>query len=170
MKPAIVLFLSALLLTACNFTDVPSKSTEFGTGSKGDYATAASTKDDDDRIAAGENAANCDSRQQHNVQDENSFEIDCVKLFPGTTIKLVNASADDKRSEAFEKIAFTSPAAADDVMEWYYTEFAKKDIRLSFDGLTLSGTSKSGTPFTVEMIDGDDKKTIGIIPIKRRKA
>lgn len=89
------------------------------------------------------------------------FDIDGVKLYPGSHVTTVNVDANDKggAQKAEVKLGFTSPAAPAKAADWMAGEFAKKGVKISRTGDTLAGKDKDGSDFTIKFgPDGANSK------------
>ena len=83
---------------------------------------------------------------------ESDFDIDGVKLYPGSKVTTVNVDANDKNGaeKAVVKLGFTSPAAPTKAADWMAGEFAKKGVKVTRSGDTLAGKDKDGADFTIK--------------------
>ena len=83
---------------------------------------------------------------------ESDFDIDGVKLYPGSKVTTVNVDANDKNGadKAIVKLGFTSPAAPTKAADWMAGEFAKKGVKVTRSGDTLAGKDKDGADFTIK--------------------
>ena len=83
---------------------------------------------------------------------ESDFDIDGVKLYPGSKVTTVNVDANDKNGadKAVVKLGFTSPAAPTKAADWMAGEFAKKGVKVTRTGDTLAGKDKDGADFTIK--------------------
>ncbi len=89
------------------------------------------------------------------------FDIDGVKLYPGSNINAMDIDASDKNGAdtATVKFGFTSPAAPKVAADWMGAEFAKRNIQVERAGTTLRGTDKDGDDFTISFApDGANAK------------
>ena len=78
-----------------------------------------------------------------------NFDIDGVKLMPGSNITGVSVFAGDKESTVH--MAFHAPAAPDAVRSYFVDEFKKQGVEAKLAGDSVTGTSKDGTPFTIKV-------------------
>ena len=78
-----------------------------------------------------------------------NFDIDGVKLMPGSTVTGVSVFAGDKGSTVH--IAFKAPAAPDAVRSYFADQFKQKGVEVAVSGDTVTGKSKDGTPFTIKV-------------------
>ena len=83
---------------------------------------------------------------------ESDFDIDGVKLYPGSKVTTVNVDANDKNGadKAVVKLGFTSPTAPTKAADWMAGEFAKKGVKVTRSGDTLAGKDKDGADFTIK--------------------
>ncbi|MDO9369226.1 MAG: hypothetical protein Q7T68_11715 [Sphingopyxis sp.] len=94
-----------------------------------------------------------------NIEDD--FDIDGVKLYPGSKITKVDIDANDKNGadKAVIKLGFTSPAAPTKAADWMAGEFAKKGVTVTRAGDTLAGKDKDGADFRINFApDGTNAK------------
>jgi hypothetical protein len=82
---------------------------------------------------------------------ESDFDIDGVKLYPGSKVTTVDVDANDRSSadKATVKLGFTSPAAPAKAADWMAGEFAKKGVKVTRSGDTLAGKDKDGADFRI---------------------
>lgn len=83
------------------------------------------------------------------------FDIDGVKLYPGSTIGeiRVDAGAKDKEGDSAVDVGFTAPANAKTVAGWFARRFTQKGITFEREGDTLTGETADGDAFVVELVD-----------------
>jgi len=146
-----------LLLAACGHKDQNDKTT--GT----DISINADGEDGGVRIHTGKDggklriggkdgaAINIDIPDFVDLDIQGDFDIDGVKLYPGSKITRVDVDANDTggADKATVNLGFTSPAAPARAADWMAAEFAKKGVKVARDGDTLSGTDKDGDDFTI---------------------
>ena len=92
---------------------------------------------------------------------ESDFDIDGVKLYPGSKVTKVDVNATDKNGvdTATVKLGFTSPAAPTKAADWMAGEFAKKGVKVTRTGDTLAGKDKDGADFRINFVpDGATAK------------
>jgi hypothetical protein len=88
------------------------------------------------------------------------FEVNGVKLYPGSTLKGldVNANAQDNEKDGRVATSFDSPASLAKVQAWFRDAMAKHGFKVSQQGNGFAGTTDDGQPVTVELeADGPDK-------------
>lgn len=94
------------------------------------------------------------------------FDIDGVKLYPGSKVTSVNVDASDKSGadKAIVKLGFTSPTTPAKAAAWMAGEFAKQKVRVTRSGDTLTGKSEDGDDFTIRFSpDGANAKGEALI-------
>ena len=92
---------------------------------------------------------------------ESDFDIDGVKLYPGSKVTKVDVDANDKNGtdKATVKLGFTSPATPTKAADWMAGEFAKKGVKVTRSGDTLAGKDKDGADFRINFVpDGATAK------------
>ena len=78
-----------------------------------------------------------------------NFEIDGVKMIPGGTITGFNVDAGDKGS--LVNLSFKAPAAPAEVRAYFLDQFKAKGVDASAAGDAVTGKSKDGSDFTIEV-------------------
>lgn len=95
---------------------------------------------------------------QINAED---FEVNGVKLYPGSTIDDFRADAEDKGGDDDKgrvTIRFRSPATPVTVRDWFRDNMTKQGFKVETRGNGLTGTTEDGQPFAVQLdADGDGK-------------
>ena len=76
-----------------------------------------------------------------------NFDIDGVKLMPGSSVTGFNVEARD--NGATVDMNFTAPAQPDQVRSYFADQFARQGIKVALAGETVTGKSKDGSPFTI---------------------
>ena len=97
---------------------------------------------------------------------ESDFDIDGVKLYPGSKVTTVDVDANDKNGadKAVVKLGFTAPAAPTKAADWMAGEFAKKGVKVTRTGDTLAGKDENGADFTIKFgPDGTNAKGVVVI-------
>ena len=92
---------------------------------------------------------------------ESDFDIDGVKLYPGSKVTSVdvNARKKDGLDNTTVKLGFTAPAAPKVAADWMAAEFGKKGVQVARTGDTLAGKDKDGDAFTIKFgPDGANSK------------
>ena len=78
-----------------------------------------------------------------------SFDIDGVKLMPGS--KMTGFNLDSHNDVSNVELAFTSPAPPEQVRAYYVDQFKQKGVEASLSGDAVTGKSKDGKPFRIEI-------------------
>jgi hypothetical protein len=89
-----------------------------------------------------------------------NFDVNGVKLYPGSTIRDVNIDAHDggDNKDGHVAIKFESPGSLEKVQAWFRDAMAKHNFKVSPQGNGFAGTTDDGQPVTVELeADGPDK-------------
>lgn len=96
-----------------------------------------------------------------NLDVSGDFDIDGVKLYPGSNVTTVNVDANDTNGagKATVQLGFTAPAAPAKAADWMAGEFAKQGVKITRSGDALAGTDKDGDDFTINFApDGANTK------------
>lgn len=78
-----------------------------------------------------------------------NFDIDGVKLPAGSSVTGFSVFARDKGSTV--NMSFKSPTPPEDVRSYFVDEFKKQGIEAALTGDSVSGKTKDGDPFTIEV-------------------
>ena len=81
-----------------------------------------------------------------------NFDIDGVKLMPGSKVNGFNLDA--HHEGATVNMSFTAPAAPDQVRAYFVDQFKQKGVEAALSGDSVTGKSKDGSPFTIEVSPG----------------
>lgn len=76
-----------------------------------------------------------------------NFDIDGVKLMPGSTVTGFSVFARDEGS--LVTMAFNAPAGPDAVRAYFVDQFKQKGVDAALSGDSVTGKSKDGNPFTI---------------------
>jgi hypothetical protein len=113
------------------------------------------------RIGGDGAAINIDVPDFVDLDVAGDFDIDGVKLYPGSQVTRVDVDASDKggADKARVELGFTSPAAPAKAADWMTGEFAKQGVKITRTGDTLAGKTKDGDDFTIDFgADGANAK------------
>ena len=93
--------------------------------------------------------------------DSADFDIDGVKLYPGTEVGSINVDASDKngtQGEGSVRIGMRFPAEADAVADYFEREMKRAKFTVRRKGGTLVGKTDEGDDFTlgVKSVGGDE--------------
>jgi hypothetical protein len=83
------------------------------------------------------------------VMRSGDFDIDGVKLMPGSTLTGFSVFAGDRGSDV--TMAFDAPAPPDQVRSYFVEQFKKRNVEAAVAGDSVTGMSKDGTPFTIQV-------------------
>jgi hypothetical protein len=76
-----------------------------------------------------------------------NFDIDGVKLMPGSNVTGFSVFAGDKGATV--NMAFNAPASPDAVRSYFVDQFKSQGVDARLSGDAVTGTSKDGSPFTI---------------------
>lgn len=145
-----------MLLAACGQSeekkDAPEISINAVDGKGGVQIT--SNKDGDGRLKIGGDGASIDMKIPDfvDLDVEGDFDIDGVKLYPGSKVTSVNVDASDRNGadKATVQLGFTSPATPAKAADWMAGEFAKKGTKVARTGDVLAGKTRDGDDFKID--------------------
>ena len=103
--------------------------------------------------------------------DSAHFDIDGVKLYPGSTIKTMNVNAVDKAGakSANVTVSFESPADAKTVADYFQKEMTARKFTTARTGYDVSGLTQDGSDFSLKLNDLGGGKASGSISIISKK-
>ena len=143
-----------MLLAACGQSekkDQPEVSINAGDDQGGVHISAGK---DGGRVRIGGEGVDIDMKIPDfvDLDVEGDFDIDGVKLYPGSKVGSVDVNAGETggKDKARVEMGFTSPAAPAKAADWMAAEFAKKGVKITRTGDTLAGTDKDGDAFTID--------------------
>ena len=135
-----VLFLAVPLLAGCN---VHSKNPATGDDNVSIHA------DENGQIAfdlpIGNGKVNIPTSMMH----KGDFDIDGVKLMPGSEMTGLNVEAGHQGANV--DMSFTSPAAPDRVRAYFLDQFKQKGVEAALSGDAIAGKSKDGSQFVIHL-------------------
>ena len=95
-----------------------------------------------------------------------NFEIDGLKLYPGSTIASLNVDANqDKGGEDTVSVQFDAPAPADQVRNWFREQMQAAGFTVSANGGELRGKTSEGSDFTLKVDPSGDAKSRGTLTV-----
>lgn len=96
---------------------------------------------------------------------DSNFDIDGVKLYPGSTVASINVQGDASGAgdKSRVQIIYTAPAEPKPVRDWFVKAFAEKGVAAKISGESLTGKTKDGTPFTMTFAPDKGGSTTGIV-------
>jgi hypothetical protein len=137
-RPALVLL--AALLAGCN---VHSKNPASGDDNVVIHA------DENGSIAFNLPIAQGQVKVPTGFMHNGNFDIDGVKLMPGSSMTGLNVDAGDKRATV--NMSFKSPGTPDQVRSYFVDQFKEKGVEAAISGDAVNGKSKDGTPFVIHV-------------------
>lgn len=78
-----------------------------------------------------------------------NFDIDGVKLMPGSSVTGFSLMAHDHGGTV--NMTFRAPASPDQVRSYYVDQFKKQGVEATLAGDAVTGKSKDGSPFTIQV-------------------
>jgi hypothetical protein len=78
-----------------------------------------------------------------------NFDIDGVKLMPGSQVTGFNVESHNDVTNV--DMSFSAPARPDQVRSYFVEQFKAKGIEAALSGDTVTGKSKDGNPFTIQV-------------------
>lgn len=103
--------------------------------------------------------------------DAADFEVDGMKLYPGSKIRTFNVDAAEGAAgndQGLVSVAFESPAAIQTVREWFDSEMAKSGFKVEARGQGFAGTTRDGESVTLDLAPGDGDSTVGKLTVNDR--
>ena len=83
------------------------------------------------------------------VMHNGNIDIDGVRLMPGSSVTGFNVNAGDKGARV--QMSFTAPASPDEVRSYFVDQFRKQGVEAAIAGDAVSGKSKDGNPFVIQV-------------------
>ena len=80
---------------------------------------------------------------------EGDVDIDGVKLMPGS--KVTGFNLDSHNDVTNVDMSFTAPASPDEVRSYFVDQFKKQGAEVKLTGDSVTGKSKDGSPFTIQV-------------------
>ena len=93
--------------------------------------------------------ANGQAKLPEGTMNNAKFDIDGVKLMPGATMTGFNLNAGDKGATV--NFSFKAPASADAVRAYFVDEFKKQGVEAAASGTSVTGKSKDGNAFVIDV-------------------
>ena len=94
-----------------------------------------------------------------------NFDIDGVKLMPGSSVTGFNLDAG--HDGATVDMNFTAPASPDQVRSYFMNQFREQGVQVALTGETVTGKSKDGTPFIIHVTPAPNGSN-GVIAIQSK--
>jgi len=157
-KPLILVTAALLTLTGCESRDGNAQGTDITINAKDENGSDVAITADGDTGKVGIKLPGFDANiaLPKTMLDSSNFEIDGVKLYPGSKVTAfnVNGDASNAANSAAVRIAFTAPDAPTVVRDWFVKAFAAKSIAVTTTPTGLSGKNADGAPFTMTLTPG----------------
>jgi hypothetical protein len=85
--------------------------------------------------------------------EDGDFDIDGVKLYPGSKVSSVNVNADSNgdNKKAVVKMAFTAPAEPEKVRAWFAKGFTQNDVKAKATATGFAGSTRDDGSFTLTL-------------------
>jgi hypothetical protein len=81
-----------------------------------------------------------------------SFDIDGVRLMPGSAITGLNVNAGDNGSTV--NLSFSAPVPPEKARAYFLDQFKEKGVEASLSSNEIKGKSRDGSPFTIDIGPG----------------
>lgn len=95
-----------------------------------------------------------------------NFEVDGLKLYPGSTIASLNVDANqDKGGEDTVRVQFEAPAAVGQVRSWFQEQMQTAGFTVAAKDGQLSGKTSEGSDFTLKLDAAGDSKSRGTLTV-----
>lgn len=95
-----------------------------------------------------------------------SFEVDGLKLYPGSTISSLNIDANqDKGGEDTVRVQFDAPAATGQVRSWFQEQMQAAGFTLAAKDGQISGKTSEGSDFTLKLDSAGDARSRGTLTV-----
>jgi hypothetical protein len=78
-----------------------------------------------------------------------NFDMDGVKLMPGSSVTGFNLDAHDEGATV--EMRFTAPASPEEVRAYFMSQFKDHGVEVALAGDAVTGKSKDGDPFTIQV-------------------
>lgn len=95
--------------------------------------------------------------------DTGNFDLNGVRLYPGSSIKNLNIVGNDKAGGL--RVAFASPATPTIVRDWFAERLGKVGYKVRPEGANLIGTTDENKPFRLELAPDGANNATGTIVI-----
>lgn len=95
-----------------------------------------------------------------------NFEVDGLKLYPGSTIASLNVDANrEAGGEDTVRVQFDSPAAAGQVRSWFQEQMQAAGFIVAAKDGQISGKTSEGSDFTLKLDPAGDSKSHGTLTV-----
>ncbi|MDZ7893933.1 MAG: hypothetical protein U5M50_02565 [Sphingobium sp.] len=167
---ALVTLAGATLLASCGKDDGPGEGTQITIANASGNVVAAAGKD-------GAVSVNVPGLQMKvdlpKIKlDADNFDMDGVKLYPGSKVTAIDVRADDDaagKDDGGVAIAFDAPGDPAKVQDYFLKAFKDKGLEARADGSGVSGKDEDGKPFTITLTTSGAGQTKGRITTLSRQ-
>jgi hypothetical protein len=97
------------------------------------------------------------------IMRNGDFDIDGVKLMPGSSVTGFSVFAADKGANV--TMAFKASASADEVRSYYLDQFKKQGVEAALAGDAVKGKTSDGSPFAIH-VSGAGSGSTGKIEVQ----
>ena len=151
MIRVVSLLVPAVLLAACHVH-----------GEGNDASNVAISADENGQVSFNMPFASGKVKIPEGAFHNGQFDIDGVKMIPGGTIHGFSMDAGDKG--ALVHLAFNAPKSPDEVRAYFLDQFKAKGDEASQNGTAISGKTKDGDTFLIDVqpADGGSQGTIAV--------
>ena len=105
--------------------------------------------DGDGRVAFNLPFAKGELKLPTGIMSNANFDIDGVKLMPGSSVTGFNLDA--HHEGATVNMTFNAPASPDAVRSYFVDQFKEKGVEAALAGDSVTGKSKDGSPFVINV-------------------
>lgn len=111
-----------------------------------------------------------DTKLPKGMFTKSDFDIDGVKLFPGSKIQTMDVNAGAKAgNDAVVDITFSAPASVDTVRKHFTDGFAREDVAVkTYDG-SITGKTSDGNNFAIDFVPTGANATMGHVTITSKE-
>jgi hypothetical protein len=168
--PLLVSVAPLFLLTACGSSnDDGKRGADISVDAKTESGSSVAIKADGatGKVSVDVPGFNANVTLPKMMLENGDFDIDGVKLYPGSHVKSVNVNADSsgKDKKAAVKIGFTSPAEIEKVRAWFAKGFAHEGVKATATPTGFAGTTDDDGSFTVTLTPEGAGATTGVVDI-----
>jgi hypothetical protein len=153
MKSVLLIALPALMLVGCD---------ETANIQAGDNVVSISADGDNSQVSIDTPLFKTKVKLPGEMITNSSFDLDGVKLYPGSNVTGVNVNAGEGQKSAVT-IRFDSPASTATVRDYFVKAFADKKMTVTQTATGLSGSDKDSSPFSITLTEEGAAKTAGTI-------
>ncbi|QDX27752.1 hypothetical protein FPZ54_18225 [Sphingomonas suaedae] len=150
----------AAALTACGDGEGTTISIE------GDNGSVTAKADKDGRVEVKAPGFEGSIKLPRFRMDADNFDIDGVKLYPGSTISSLNI--EDRGGDAAKggvRVAFDAPADAERVRAWFREQMEGAGFTVTGNRAELTGKTGKGSPYTLKIDPAGEGKSRGTLSV-----